>query len=271
MRFIDLNYGEIKCSEKMIKENYSKLTLNECINIIQSFFDKYSINLDIEKLIKDGTIEFISEAKKDKFNGSLITGHSCFDENGKRKIYIFFDGTFESCLTLIHELLHYLNQPEDKRSFTNHLLTESISYGGELILLENLRGTIYEKDRNIYLNSFSYLLRRFSYYTYYVYKIILLYKRRHGINRTLYDEEFGDGEYEKTLEEFEKFVKEKKSIMKDTFYIICFPLSIYFLNEYSKDENFIYTLLKFSDSINKLDLWECLRLVGISDKKRFDV
>lgn len=258
-KFCNCNIGK--------NEKYAEITLDECIIITQSFFDNHKIFFNINKLIEEKVLVLKDNTNKqdDKFYYSSKDGSSYYDENKNKRILVIIDGSIFDSAVLIHEITHYRNQPNNKRNFTNDLLTESLSYAMELIFFEDLKDSIYKSDRELHFRLFERLLYEYSYQIYYIYKIIYLYKKEKDISRDKYDKIFDDGMYDKTLEQFERYVSQKKSVLKDTWIIIGLPLAIYMLDEYRKDKMFFNLLEKFNDAImtNK-SIEECLTIIGIN-------
>ena len=157
----------------------------------------------------------------------------------KKKIEILLeDNIIDSCV-MIHEIMHYLNQPETERNFVSDLLTESVSYGIEFIYVEELKQSPYHKEANRFMKSVASTIHKLMDKIYYIYKLILLYKKEKDISLEAYNKIFKDNNYEKMLECFEKYAAEKKSIVEDTWNVLGFPIAIYMLETYKQDNYFI--------------------------------
>lgn len=251
------------------KTSYTKLDEKECISLAQKFFDNHNINLNINQLIQNGTIILKKKdsEKTDEFYYSNLDGSSYYDENNNRKLVVVMKGTILDCASLIHEIMHYRNQPTGKRNFVNDLLTESLSSVMELIFFEDLSNTIYNADRSLYFRLFEKLIYIYAYQIYYIYKIILLYKRENDISKEKYDKIFINGKYEQALETFEMYVSQKRSVLRDTWMIIGLPLAIYMLDEYKKNKNFFELLEQFNTAINEKSIEECLCIININSRE----
>ena len=257
------------CKYRLDKDiSYSKVSLDEIITIVSEFFNVHRINIDIRDLINK-EILFFEDSGKVKGDEFLLTksdGVSYYDKNGFKKVKVVLNGTILDAFTLVHELMHYYNQPDRKRSFVNSMLTESISYGAELIFCESLKETVYENDRRLHFMLMERMLYNYYYKIYYIYKILYLFKKTGDIGEKVYNELFQDREYEETIKAFREFVCLKKSIMRDTRLIINLPLSIYFLEEFKKDDKFFDVILRFNDNINCESLSEAFSVLGFNYK-----
>lgn len=251
------------------KTSYTKLDEKECIKLAQNFFDNHHINLNINELIQNGTIILKKKdsEKTDDFYYSTLDGSSYYDENNNRKLVVVMEGTIFDCAILIHEIMHYRNQPNGKRNFVNDLITESLSYVMELIFFEDLLDSVYNTDRSLHFRLFEKLMYIYAYRIYYIYKIILLYKREDDISKEKYDKIFIDGKYEQALEKFEEYVSKKRSVLRDTWMIIGLPLAIYMLDEYKKNKNFFELIEQMNIDINEKSIEECLSIININSRE----
>lgn len=252
-------------------EKYSDVTIKEIIDLSQNFFDDHDIKLDIKKLIKNKTLtlNYKVNKKTDDFLEMVSDGISYYDKDNERKVEVDIGHNIYDSIIIVHELMHYLNQPNKKRNFVSDLLTEAISYGAELIFCEDLKGTTYNVDRILYFKLAQKTMYNYMFSMHPIYKIVLLYKNKNDLSEKSYHELFGDDEYKKTIEKFEKYVSLKKNIIRDTWYVLGLPISIYILTEYQKESNFILKLKNTSDSINNLSLKDCLVVLGFQDKQDF--
>lgn len=246
--------------------NFSYVSLEENISLAQQFLDKHNINVSIKKLIANGNIIF---KKIDDKTAKSKNGISYYDKDNKRVIEIYLNNNvIDSCI-LIHEIMHFLNQPESKRDFVSDLLTESLSYGIEFIYIEELKDTSYYNDMNIFMRFVARTILKYMDKVYYCYKLILIYKKEKDISLEAYSKIFQDNNFEKTIDYFEKYVKEHNFIVEDTWNVIGFPIAIYILETYKKDSSIIKKLMKYNDAINEKSYQECLNIIGLSSDKDF--
>ncbi len=246
--------------------NFSYVSLEENISLAQQFLDKHNINVSIKELIANGNIIF---KKIDDKTTKGKDGTSYYDEDNKRIIEIYLNNNvIDSCI-LIHEIMHFLNQPESKRDFVSDLLTESLSYGMEFIYIEELKQIKYSDDLNIFMKFGVPTILKCMDKVYYCYKLILLYKKKKDISLETYNKVFKDNNYEKTIDRFEEYVKEHNLIVRDTWNVLGFPIAIYILERYKKDKSIIKKLMKYNEAINEKSYQECLSIIGLNIANEF--
>ena len=120
--YIYYKYVEVIKNIKFEKYDFSYVSLEENISLVQQFLDKYHMNISIKELIESGILIF----KKIDKNASITrVGTSYYDKDKKRIIEIYLNDNITDGCVLIHEVMHYLNQPESRRNFVRDLLTES--------------------------------------------------------------------------------------------------------------------------------------------------
>lgn len=271
VNYIGKNY-EILCNYHIDKDaQYTSMTKEMTLTLVQQFLDRHNIALNLEQLVKDKTLILENDVFKDNdFNNFFECqkdGLSSYDKNNKKIMLINIKNTILDSAVIVHELMHYRNQPDDKRNFVSDLLTEALSYGTELIFFEDLKDTIYCKDRSLHFKLLEKLMYNYMSQIYYIYKIILIYKRKKDISENLYNEIFKDSYYEKTLEYFEQYVQQQGCVLKDTWTVIGLPLAIYILEEYKKNKNFFNCLEFFNSALNIKSLEGCLETLNIKNKE----
>ena len=261
--YIYYKYIDVIKNIKFEKYNFSYVSLEENISLAQQFLDKHNISVSIKELIANGNIVFkiIDEKIKDE--------KSYYDKDNKKMIEIYLhNNIIDSCI-LIHEIMHYLNQPESKRNFVSDLLTESLSYGMEFIYIEELKQIKYGNDLSMFMKFGIPTILKYMDKVYYCYKLILIYKKEKDISLEAYSKIFQDNNFEKTIDYFEKYVKEHNFIVEDTWNVIGFPIAIYILETYKKDSSIIKKLMKYNDAINEKSYQECLDIIGLNIETEF--
>lgn len=267
--YIEFKYRSFRDIPIDSSESYTELDLNSCISLAQCFFEEHNIPININKLRENGTLILIdnSAKEKDNFSQGRVDGHCYYDENKNKRVSVVLEGNIFDSVILIHEITHYRNQPDESRSFANDLLTESLSYAMEFIFFEDLKDSIYESDRKLYFKLLQKLIYNYNYMIYYIYKIILLYKKEKDISKEAYDKLFDDNMYEDTIEIFEDYTLKKKSILRNTWLVIGLPLAIYMLEEYKKDKSFMKSLERFNFALENESIDNCLLTIGIKNKE----
>ena len=261
--YIYYKYVEVIKNIKFEKYDFSYVSLEENISLAQQFLDKHNIKISIKELIANGNIVFkiIDEKIKD--------GKSYYDKDNKKMIEIYLhNNIIDSCI-LIHEIMHYLNQPESKRNFVSDLLTESLFYGMEFIYIEELKQIKYSNDLSMFMKFGTPTILKYMDKVYYCYKLILIYKKEKDISLEAYSKIFQDNNFEKTIDYFEKYVKEHNFVVEDTWNVIGFPIAIYILETYKKDSSIIKKLMKYNDAINEKSYQECLNIIGLNIETEF--
>ncbi len=261
--YIYYKYVEVIKNIKFEKYDFSYVSLEENISLAQQFLDKHNIKISIKELIANGNIVFkiIDEKIKD--------GKSYYDKDNKKMIEIYLhNNIIDSCI-LIHEIMHYLNQPESKRNFVSDLLTESLFYGMEFIYIEELKQIKYSNDLSMFMKFGTPTILKYMDKVYYCYKLILIYKKEKDISLEAYSKIFQDNNFEKTIDYFEKYVKEHNFVVEDTWNVIGFPIAIYILETYKKDSSIIKKLMKYNDAINEKSYQECLDIIGLNIETEF--
>ena len=253
------------CMSKNI--NYKETSNKETICLVNQFLTNHDINLNLEQLIEDQILllkkDVFKTENSNDFFGCQKNGLSHYDKDNKKVIIIDTENTILDSAVIVHELMHYRNQPDNKRNFTSDLLTEALSYGIELIFFEDLKDTIYHEDRLLHFRLLEKLMNNYMHQMYYIYKVILLYKTKKEINEHLYNELFNDGGYEIMMKYFDKYVQHKGCIIQNTWLVIGLPLAIYILEEYRKDKNFFNSVELFNSSLNDKSLNDCLSILNI--------
>ena len=264
--YIYYKYVEVIKNIKFEKYDFSYVSLEENISLVQQFLDKYHMNISIKELIESGILIF----KKIDKNASITrVGTSYYDKDKKRIIEIYLNDNITDGCVLIHEVMHYLNQPESRRNFVSDLLTESLSYGIEFVYCEKLKNTVYHNDVEMFMKFMARMICKLMDKVYYIYKLILLYTKEKNISLEAYNKIFKDNNYEKMLDFFEQYATEKKLIIEDTWNVLGYPIAIYILETYKNDNDFINKLMEYNKAINEKSYQECLDIIGLNIETEF--
>ncbi|MDD3241879.1 MAG: hypothetical protein PHQ64_03840 [Bacilli bacterium] len=265
VRYIGTKYRFI-CDDKYIKKHdYKEILLDESISLAQNFFNEHSISINVEDLIKNNILVFNnSEKRVDPFYNFKASGVSYYEENLK-KINVDLEYNLFDSMIIIHEIMHYLNQPDNDRNINNHLLTEALSFGVEAIYIDSKIDTEYKNDAIDSLNN----LARSNYMQmnigYDLYKIIYLYKEKKDITKSAYDEMFSDDNYERMIDNFDKYILTKKTIFNYTWNVLGYPLAVYLYEEYKENNHFIKNILEFNKSLFDNDFNFSLKVIGLDN------
>ena len=264
VNYIEKKYKNLY-EELHFSMNYSKLSKNGVIKLVDEFYKSHNIDLNVYDLINQDILCIKTEEKeKDAFFETKHDGESFYDENNNKRIIIKLEGTIFDAAVIIHELSHYRNQPDGKRNFISDLFTEALAYANALIFFEDLKDTKFLKDRNLHFTGIMFLMYSYVYNIHYIYKTIMLYKKENNITKLLHKKLFKTDDYDAMLNDFEKYVSQNRLVVRDTWFVIGLPLAIYMLEEYMKDKNFFDRLEKFNIDINEKSLWECLKAINVN-------
>lgn len=236
-----------------------KMDFDEILENAKCFFNEYNINVNIDELIKNNTIIFIDNNEEKNCHGS-----SYYDKvNNKKMINLVKREDILLLAVLIHEIMHYYNQPIDnKRSFSSEYLTEVISYSFELIAMDKYIKTDYEKDAIVILKNTFYSLMHCAYFMYSAILSLCIYKNN---DKKLTKEEIEKAiKFDTYKDEMTNYIKNRKALTKDLWNLIGYYLSIYCFMEYKKDNTFINNIIKLNDSINEQSLEQCLEIININ-------
>ena len=237
-------------NEYIVKPELKKTTIKDISKIINDYFKKINYELDFNKLISDGTINFYED---ESFCGKN------YYEKAQKLIDINYNGLLIDSSVLIHELSHYKNQPDYFRGITNDFLTEAIAFCDELIFNKYLNDLGYNKD--VYwinmetLNNAIYLIDE----SIPIFVIFELYNKIGSLNKEDYIKYVQDNNYEyciKTVDE--QFYKNNIKLYFRMFYILGYYLSFYLYQRYIEDNNFYKKIKNIHQMMNTKTLDECL-------------
>ena len=232
--------------------------LEEGIKVAQDFLDEMNIRININDLINNGSIIF-----NNGFETEFSHGESSFDkEKNKKVIYIHKTNDLRMIAVLIHELIHYYNQPTDNnRSIASEFLTEATSYGYELIFLDRYLSGEYQSDAEDIFRRVINSLRWASFFTYAPVFSLKLYKN----NNLTMEEIEKKMSLENYFNEMKDFIKNGRMISNNLWNIIGYYLGIYSYIEYKKDPLFKNKLLRLTESMNNESFMECLKIIDLNN------
>lgn len=270
-----------------------KSTFIEYAPIIDKFYKDLNININLNELVENGTIDLYPRSLEEliEVKGKCLNGFN--DYEGKYKtVYIYNNGLITDSAILVHELSHYRNQPDIKRSQVNNLFTEALAFTEELIYLDYINdlGYTYEANNLKYkiIETFKYIIGN----NYALTKLHLLYNEIGKISKEDYELLFKMYDYDNIINTFKEIIKDTKTnindfdkdiledkdimnklridFINDLLYTVAAPLSIYMYEEYKKDNNFINSIKLLNDTLmnintNNKTVIECLNIIGLSN------
>jgi len=226
----------------------SNISLKDSISLAQEYFDKYNFNINVQEQIDKGILHFDEKEKPKK--GLNEDGHNYYDDNGERKCLVHLAHTIIDPVIIVHELLHYQNQPAKKdENEARNFLTEIVSYSNELIFADYLmkeKGIkeakiIFFQDENSALQICSQL--------YDVYRFINIYKENGIVDYNVYKKSYNRG-YDLMLKLFDEYASTIPNINSSTWNFLGYMLGTYSYEEYKKDPQFLNKINKLNDSMN---------------------
>ncbi len=246
----------------------SKMDIKNKLELLKSFYQKFNININLDEIINNGILNIITIDLEEAIDKDLILSGLCgIDENDKKhiEIKVYNTGLITDIFIWAHEIAHYQNLT-NPRSETNLLLTESISYTHEMLLLDYLSDLGFSYEASTYQFE---ILREFQailYQAYYVIKLYIVYDKLGDITIENYKQIFGyDDDYDTCLNNFYDAIKKKlTAIFSLTYYSIASALAPYMYYEWEKDEKFILQIEKFSENIMNMPLIPSLNTIGIT-------
>lgn len=253
----------IQKKEKIAYCSVTEKTMDEkhMIQIAQDFLFECQIDVDIQQLLDNETIKWNKTLKKE-------SGISSYDAKLQQKI-IWLNKTHDTSnlVTIVHEILHYTNQPDDnKRSEVSNYLTEAVSYSYELILLDKLLDTNYKEEALALMKNMYYTLKQFTNSAYYILLSILLVMEKKDFQLETTKKYFNIKNYTK---EINQYLKEGVRITKPLSYIIGIYLAISNFVEYKKDPSSLNKIHTLNYSLNDGKWSDCFNILEI--KSRHDL
>ena len=223
------------------------ISILDNIELVKEFYKKYNIKLNIDKLIDNGTINFVENSK------GYIGGGYTYNEKNKPMIDILINNNIVDSIILVHELSHYKDMLCGKRTQVRDLFTEGLAYLEEKIFLDFLEEKGYIGIKNIWNSFLNSLIKDVSNKTYNNLKIYLLFKEFGKIDeesyRYFYSNNFYDytSNYDEIIKRFNPNYKLSECCWDIFGFFICF----YLYNKYKKGEITMNDINRYHSSINK--------------------
>ena len=238
----------------------SKSTFFRNIELVDDFFKKLGIQFEINKILNDGTIDIITtDYEKIMYGLNNYLGEH-------KAIKIYNNGYIIDPIVWVHEISHYRNQTDKRRTQVNDLLTESLAHTTSLLYTFFLEDKGYIYEANFYRYNILNTFYNVSCDAYTISKIFNLYELLGDTSKETYRYFYKtDEDYEKVKKDFTEIITKSPMRINDLlWYTLSGILSIYMYEQYRKDNNFITkieelnTCLLGSDSLEK-----CLSTIGI--------
>ena len=261
-------------------DSYSKIidvcSIQDIFEFVNKYNKKFDIDLDINKLINNGIIDFDSLEYEKMVNEKRdecveLNGQCCSDRNS---IIVRNYGSLSDAVTLIHELSHYKDIP-NKSNETRFWFTEALAITEELIAVDELN----DMDLKLFCFYFRLLytkqcLRNLNG----ILPIMIVFQNFGDTSKESYSKIFEDDLYESDIKNFLNYVnyhleKKKKfnldeSIFKQLVielkYVIGYMVAISLYKKYKLDNNYMNEIQNLHKLINELDVYDFIDRMNIS-------
>lgn len=240
-----------------IEITLSKMTPLENIEIVKEYYKLHSINFDIDRLVDDGTIDFVYN------DNALNLMGRCYVRNNKSLIDTYNNGVLLDSVILVHELSHFRNH---SRNVTRDLLTEALAFGEELQFVDFLKDKGYLEDVYYYKRNIYKIFYDIAVVVLPVYKMLLLYSEFSSLDKESYKMCFeNDINYLNELKAIEQFAqKQLTSFLDYSWYILAVTLGSYIYFKY-KDKKYYEVINNLHYLINNGNVLDFLNAIGLSD------
>ncbi len=262
-----LNY----LKEEIDFSKISKLPLFDKIKIVEQFYNDHNIEFDLNKHIKDGTINFLyydpfAPIAERKNRYSTFRKGSNYYNEGKKLIDVCNNGFITDIFVFVHELSHLRNQPNNGRNQISHLLTETLAYTDELICLDYLKKLGYEEDVVVWKKRMFYLFYVNNFDAMNIYKMMILYKELGSLSKESYKLFYKETKnYENLIKYISQYNDKDYKLYYKSWYVMSSILSVYLYDQYKENPKFLKNILKLYENINNSSMEECLKLMNLKD------
>lgn len=249
---------KIDCKKVEIEKIALDQRIDEATSIkyAQQFLDELSIDFDIEQKIRDNTIKFIDD------NSGNVNGRSFYNsKRSKKLITVNKRNDLLMPAVLVHEIIHYINQPEDdNRNYVSDYLTEAVSYSYELMFLDSFLKSDYKEDALSIMQSLAYSMKQAVFSAFSPAFSLKLYKLNSKIEKETIEKSFS---FENYKNEMTDFIMRQQVLLNYVWNVIGYSYAISNFISYKKDSSFADKILELNNSINDKSLSECLNIIGL--------
>lgn len=254
-------FDNIESIDKINLRGLSKMDLLSKIKLLKEFYKEYNINIDIEKLIQNGSINprFLDfkSVSIDKYTNAYY-----LNNNGNDDIFFPNSNLTLDFVFIAHELSHFSNKPNSSDQAC--ILSEALAMYTESLACSFLENRGYKNESMLFklirLNN----MRDCISSTLGSVEAKLTYITFGKINKENYSKLFKNRSYE----EFLNNLPSKKDFDKVTIsvrYIFGLLLSGYMINKIKNDYSFFQNIENLNNSINSLSFFEALEKINIYD------
>lgn len=261
------------CNDNFLEdvENTERISPLMKFEIIKDYYKSNNIDVNIDKLINDGTIGFRYVNVNDSKYSYSIFGKNYY-EKGKKLIDICNNGLVIDIPIIVHELSHLRNQPNNGRGVIDDTLTEPLAIAEEFVFCDYLSSIGYSKEAHLNkkdnLFGVYQIVKKFSK----ILKVLLVFNRCGSFTKENYIKYFNnDLEYNELVEQIKELDINNTYLYNELYYIMGFALGIYMYEEYQKDNSFINNMKKLHIWMNEKDMYECFKVINLEDLEEEDI
>ena len=234
------------------RNDLTKCDLFTQLEHIKNFYKKNNIELDIDKLINDGTIHinFI-----DDYN---LAARNYYDgDNNFKAIDFNYSGHLIDSTSLVHELSHYRNQTDNNRTVINDFMTEGLAFYDELLYGFYLIDNGFIEDGNFVIKTFLDICYLCVGDNLAIFKIIHLFNTLGSVNEENYKLLYNDEYYEDSAKFTKGILEDSKNkylLYKNLYYTYGYYVVLnlfdkYFDKDYSEIDR-VYSTINDMDYLN---------------------
>lgn len=234
--------------------SFKHLGILESIELVKKYYKENNIDIDLDELVCDGTINFVEQERLKHITKGL--SHS---ENGKKLIEVWTQFNVFDAVVLLHELSHYKDQGGNTQ--VRDLFTEGIAYAEEHIFVDWLEENGFPGIKETWEKMMNACRHFFADYQYKNLKIYNLFDKMGNIDKDTYEYYYEDDtNYEEIMNRFDR----KYDVQTEGEYVFGFAISDYIYDKYRKGEMTIQDIEKLHKIVNT-DLDQTFEALDLED------
>lgn len=261
----DFNFNKIEDLTKKIPI----CTRQQIIDIINSYLQKYKIELNLDNLIKTNVIKINKNKIKLKNNlrnsPIILDGKSA---NNESKIKVNVNMCLSDAFVIIHELSHYRDRPEREFNETRYLFTETLAILEELIALNDYANVDYNYD---ILQRIKYFIEDLEVIDLHL-RIMIIYQTYGKISKEYYSKIFNSKYSDYAILKFIEYANDNNIFSNNLDklftcikYNFGFIIAVHLFNRYKKDNNYMKEIQNMHKLINKFSPEVFLDYLGLKN------
>ena len=243
-------------------EDLTEINLFDKSDIIKNFFKEVNIDIDVETLINNGTINFSTFDKNDIKNNLIkyLNGHCQKTSNNNYDILSPNSNLILDSIITAHELGHYTCKT-DNTSALGSLFEETSSLYAELLYYDYLNKHGYKNEcdilKSIRLSKVIDISKKYIP----ILKILDVYITFGTLSKENYNKLYND-DYNKVISKIndsELFYR----IKRDLVYVVGMYMAIIMRNKFKNDYSYSQNIKNFNKNIDNMDFSEISNILDI--------